>query len=368
MKICILSMQRVTNFGSVLQSYSLKKIIESLGHSVHFIDIVPSDEDNRLIETSVDDYAYERYSSSGLKKYFDKDLLIRFINKAKYAKQAKLDREFMDEYLGLDKKGFTHYDTCVIGSDEVFNCMARSPWGFTSQLFGNLKDADKIITYAASCGSTSYERIPAKAKERIIASFANISSFSVRDENSRIFAEQLSGKKCSVNYDPVFVGDFDEELNSVDYPEIIQPYCVVYSYQNRIHKKEEINTLVEFCKKRNLKMVTLLDPQKWSNTYYPVSPFGAIQLFKNAEFVFTDTFHGTILAAKYSQRYGILKRDSNRNKLGDLIDKLEIQDHSMKSISELDLKFELIDRKERMNQIYQRERSRTLEYLRNNLQ
>ena len=39
MKICILSMQRVDNYGSVLQGYSLKKLINNLGHHTEFIDI-----------------------------------------------------------------------------------------------------------------------------------------------------------------------------------------------------------------------------------------------------------------------------------------------------------------------------------------
>ena len=38
-KVGILSMQRVQNFGSLLQSYSLKKMLEELGAEVHFIDI-----------------------------------------------------------------------------------------------------------------------------------------------------------------------------------------------------------------------------------------------------------------------------------------------------------------------------------------
>lgn len=32
MKVCILSMQRINNMGSLLQSYALKRIIENLGH------------------------------------------------------------------------------------------------------------------------------------------------------------------------------------------------------------------------------------------------------------------------------------------------------------------------------------------------
>jgi len=38
MKVGILSMQRICNYGSFMQSYALKRIIESLGHEVQFVD------------------------------------------------------------------------------------------------------------------------------------------------------------------------------------------------------------------------------------------------------------------------------------------------------------------------------------------
>ena len=37
------------------------------------------------------------------------------------------------------------YDVCVIGADEVFNCMQDSPWRFTTQLYGNVPEAKKVI-------------------------------------------------------------------------------------------------------------------------------------------------------------------------------------------------------------------------------
>ena len=39
MKIGILSMQRVINYGSFLQAYALKHTLENLGHEVSFVDI-----------------------------------------------------------------------------------------------------------------------------------------------------------------------------------------------------------------------------------------------------------------------------------------------------------------------------------------
>ena len=40
-KIGILSMQRICNYGSFLQAYCLKKILEELGCTVDFIDYHP---------------------------------------------------------------------------------------------------------------------------------------------------------------------------------------------------------------------------------------------------------------------------------------------------------------------------------------
>ena len=49
MKVCILSMQKIQNFGSLLQAYGLKKMIEDLGHEVYFLDIKKIDADYELL-------------------------------------------------------------------------------------------------------------------------------------------------------------------------------------------------------------------------------------------------------------------------------------------------------------------------------
>ena len=49
-------------------------------------------------------------------------------------------------------------DVIVIGSDEVFNCLQTNPdVGYSRQLFGKDANADKIMTYAASFGTTTVE-------------------------------------------------------------------------------------------------------------------------------------------------------------------------------------------------------------------
>ena len=49
-KVYILSMQQVNNYGSVLQAYSLKKMIESLGNGVKFLAIEKGMDDALSIQ------------------------------------------------------------------------------------------------------------------------------------------------------------------------------------------------------------------------------------------------------------------------------------------------------------------------------
>ena len=49
MKVAILSMQEVKNYGSFLQAFSLKKTIESLGNTCEFINIIPGEQLGKAI-------------------------------------------------------------------------------------------------------------------------------------------------------------------------------------------------------------------------------------------------------------------------------------------------------------------------------
>ncbi|MBU5428785.1 polysaccharide pyruvyl transferase family protein [Kineothrix sp. MSJ-39] len=367
MKVCILSMQRVSNFGSVLQSYSLKKLIEENGDSVSFIDIEPNREDDLLMNNNKSDYRSETDVANNFVeklKHVDKYFFNRIWNKIRAAKQEKEFQRFMNDELKLNKELIKEdYDWAVIGSDEVFNCMTSSPWGFTSQLFGNIKQAENIMTYAASCGTTTYEELPHPVKNKIKTSFEHIQHFSVRDKNTYSFVKKLTSKNIQYNLDPVLVGDFTKEMLACNFePPNRRKYCIVYSYFNRIKDKNEINAIKKFCKEKRLEMVAIGAPQMWISKFWVLTPFEVLEAFRMAEFVITDTFHGTIFAAKYSARYAVMVRESNKNKLLDLIDRLDIRDHLISADNDLDQIYEL-KKTQKLEEILKEERKKTKTYL-----
>ena len=57
------------------------------------------------------------------------------------------------------------------------------------------------------------------------------------------------------------------------------------------------------------------------------SPFELLSLFKNASYIVTDTFHGTVIASKYHKKFACYIRESNNNKLRDYIDRMGLTKH-----------------------------------------
>lgn len=335
-------MQRVPNMGSLLQSYSLKKILESLGHEVHFIDIEKRESDDLILKNEGRRNIFSEESES--RGFFQKFKKIDkyTINRLRIKRRSKLQdmefERFRKQILNIsDDDNEQQYDTCVIGSDEVFNCLTNDNWGFTSQLFGNVRQAERVITYAASCGSAKINDVPNRVQNAIRDAFGRVSAFSVRDNNTQIFVESLTDKKVQIHLDPVLVGNFDEEINACGKLDLPQHYCIIYSYYNRIHMKDEIQKIETFCKENNLIPVAVGAPQMWISKYPILTPFETLLAFKGADYVITDTFHGTIFAAKYAKTFATMVRSSNSNKLDDLLIRLNLTSHKITDFSELNL-------------------------------
>lgn len=371
MKICILSMQRVENYGSLLQAYGLKKLLTEMGHYVDFLDIEPIKQDDILMPN--ERYVYinelDTYSTNFVMKKLkklDRYILNRIHQKLIMHKQYAIFNDFRKNELEIrGTNGSNYYDFCIIGSDEVFNCASESPWGFTSQLFGNVKQADAVITYAASCGSTKLNFLSEAVQNVIKKNMQNIKAISVRDDNTMNFVKGLSEKDTPLykHFDPVVISDFDKEIRRSILPDFFsQKYCILYSYRNRIKSNDEMQKIINFCKNHELELITLGNPQKWINKHYALDPFALLKAFSQAEFIITDTFHGAIFSAKYAKRFGIICRDSNANKLLDLIKELNIETHLTNGLVDIEEIYQINNDYNLSNNIELKEVKRTIEY------
>lgn len=373
MRVCILSMQDVQNMGSLLQSYALKQMLTQMDLEVDFLHIESRDEDNLLLQNWVEDFSDEAEHIGGLSRLrkIDQYLFTRLKNSFLRKKQFEIYDRFREKYFDFPNLSqVQNYDYCIIGSDEVFNCCNKTRWGFTSQLFGNVNKANHVITYAASCGSTTAKKIPSEAAECIKSAMSNLKAISVRDKNTKNFVRDLAGRDACVHLDPVLIYNFEDEVDrSTPVKGLPRSYCVIYSYDNRICEKAEIESIKNFCSKHNMTPICVGIPQFWIKDYIVADPFQCLKIFQNAKFVITDTFHGTIFSAKYCQRFATIVRRSNKNKLQDLIDRIQISNHQISQISsaELNRAFDAIYEKERFDSLIEKEHARSIFYLIKNI-
>lgn len=198
MKVGIISMQRVCNKGSFLQAYGLKKMIESLGHQVEFVDY---EIGKPLFENFADKKKYYVLMvRNAFINLFVNHRFLQFVLPDSYrqvVKERKDYKKLLDKYLGVtdEKKYRTSVEALVIGSDEVFNCTQINPEvGYSPELFGVNNRARKLLSYAASFGNTTYQKILDFCKEEEMKKyFLAFDSISVRDQNSHAIIEKLVG-------------------------------------------------------------------------------------------------------------------------------------------------------------------------------
>lgn len=342
MRLGILSMQRVKNWGSFLQAFALKKTIEELGHECSFLDIkvgvgVPPEEmSGRKRNCTI--FPFFRNAFCFIYYFLKGELSARLKGRA-YQKEfgAKYNKEFLpllgiDEFKYEDNKSF---DLVVIGSDEVFNCtQPSSPWAKTLHFFGEGIDAKKIITYAASFGYTAMDDLERHGlKGRIANALKNVSILSVRDMNSYSIIEQLTGKSPELCVDPAIIFDFGPYMPK-EVPD--KDYLVVYTYRGRVVDPGEIKAIKDFAKSKNKKLISLYCYYDWCDkSVIADTPFELLSYFANADYVVTDTFHGSIFSMKFNRDFCTIVRNTNTQKIGFLLHQFKLSDRIAKTPADI---------------------------------
>ena len=357
MKIGILSMQRVYNYGSFMQSYALKRTIEELGHECVFLDIIPG---RQIVKSEL---VAER--KKGIKKYLSK-LDIHIVGRIKHVlrgrKSDAIFRRVLRDELGIDAYNPEEQcDAVVIGSDEVFNCtQPKTNYGFSPQLFGQGLNTKKVISYAASFGYTTIESLKKyNILDEVAGYLKTFAALSVRDQNSAEIVMRITGIDPYENVDPVIIGKFDDK--------IVEPlddnYIAIYAYANRICDPFEIQSIKQFAKEKGLKTIAVGMYQVWCDKNVYGTPFEMVGYIKKAKYVVTDTFHGCVFSIKYQKNFAAFVRSSNFNKLTDLLRRFNLEKRIVEKPAFLSGILETEVDANAIQRIIEKEREGSLDYL-----
>lgn len=370
-KVGIMSMQRIANYGSFLQAYALKQLIEELDCKVEFVDYHVGQP--VIDEKSDSKNKYLRKLKKGFETFSYKAPLSHKISFIRY-KQS-----FSKKYLSL--LGITNemnynpkLDCLVIGSDEVFNCIQKNAnVGYSLELFGKNNNAKKLLTYAASFGNTTLDKLKKYKKDDEIAELLRkFDLISVRDANSGKIVEKLTDKVPVYNLDPVLTYDYMNYCDKIPDLSINEKYLILYAYSGRI-SNDEAEWISKYAKKKNLKVYAIGGIQKCADCFIDCSPFEVLSYFENAEEVITDTFHGSIFSVITHRPFTTLVRQSvgndygNEEKLSDLLKRLNLENRMTTNVADVaSINKEKIDF-EKVDEFLKKQRLLAIEYLKSNV-
>lgn len=341
-KIGIMSMQRVKNYGSFLQAFALKKILEDISQSeVMFVDFhakqgVKDNAKESLNVLKKNKLKYQIFSICY--KVFHKGVQKNIIHNSRIVDIVNLFqfynlycKRFGEEFWPiLGVKNTMNYspqlDTLVIGSDEVFNYMEAQKAEYSDELFGYNQNADSIISFAGSFGCTRYEDLKQnECTQKFKDYFIKFNAISVRDRNSKSIIEHLIGKECAYHLDPVLHFDYSEYMPKLSHT---RPYLAVYAYSGLSEEYKE--AIRSYAQKHSLEILCFMGYQNGLGKFMNVSPFELLAYMKDAECIVTTTFHGSVFSIKYNKRFCAIVQHregtgyGNDEKLGDLLNRVNL--------------------------------------------
>lgn len=302
------------NYGTVLQAYALRYVIMKLGYNVNIINFVqksfPLTTSFEVTFWRIFNKIIDRLQRTPNKIYDDTLRDKSFSN--------FISQEFTFTHLCQTNSDFQRlnkqYSAFVCGSDQIWSPVCFNPRYFLDFV----KNQDKKIAYAPSFGVSS---VPTRYIRMHMTSLINsFTHLSVREKEGAQLIFNLCHRKANVVLDPTLL------LTQNDWCGILSlkrstfkvkgPYILCYFVGDSTHYQ---NSLTIISNKLQLPIYTIpLFIQKYNINHHlihHVGPREFIDLIKNASFICTDSFHGTVFSILYNKPFYVFKRFSDSNNL-----------------------------------------------------
>lgn len=262
-------------------------------------------------------YYTGRYSSFKAKRnvYFDQFVV-------KYLKLSPKRYMYENEL----KASVPQYDIYVTGSDQTWSPKI----GFSPALFLNFAPKDSVkAAYAPSLGVSSLSN---EASAYIGKELDKYDYVSCRESLGSQILEKITGRSVEVVLDPTLMIHSDEWMQYAKETSIQGKYILCYFLGDRDYYR---NYVAQLSKQTGLPVyyipVNWKDFKKSSNFLWEVGPSEFLSLIANAEYVCTDSFHGTIFSVNFHKEVRVFVKHAgnvsggDNSRLFDILNRLGIE-------------------------------------------
>ena len=312
MKIGIVTFTFGDNFGQRLQNLAMQQILTTLFDA----DVVTLKQKKY--------YGKREYVKNIFNKVFEKNSIEQERHKA-FEQFNKDNIKFSDFFINANTNNseISSYDYFVVGSDQVWSPFSSD---VNSTMFLTFAPKEKRVALAPSMAA---EDIPISKRELYKTYLNGFKYISVREQQTARLINKYYGLDSVVLVDPTLMFDqsfWNEYIVKPTY-ELPDKYVLCYFLGDfSIEAKQNIE------KEIGCEVIDIINDTK----YLITSPASFLYLIKNATYVITDSYHGTIFSFLYNKPLAIVKRKGTNNNMNS---RFETLDNKMK----FSLKFSDID-------------------------
>lgn len=283
------------NYGNRLQNYALQEVLTEIGNEVETLNNPWQDKYSPFCKKMI----------SSLKRliYFITKRPQRYVRRIRFEYFNQQNITFSKLWLNRKSdrlKANKLYDIFICGSDQIWNSEAKE---ITGKYFADFADVNKRASYAASFG---IDEIVPDRKEEFSHYLAGMRYISVREQAGVSILKELIGADVNCHLDPTLLLTAEKwnKMAAVSY-ESDDKYIFCYFLGRPL--SGIMNEVERYGKANNLKVKIICEDVK--SQYNNVGPDIFLSLIKNAEFVITDSFHGTIFSIIYERPFYTFNRE-----------------------------------------------------------
>lgn len=345
-KCGIITYHFAANYGAVLQCYALKKFLIENGIKASVLNYISDVQRNN-------NSLYRK--GGGLKGLIKNAVLLPF-HKLRMERGARF-KECQRKYIIEDQRRIisieelkkyieeNHFQYIISGSDQVWNPKIAD---FNESFFYPFNSTAKKIGYAVSVGDAKEPDLNPYIK--FIKDFSVVSS---RENTTTEVLSHIIKSEIKEVCDPVFLlskEDWENISRSIN----MRKYLLCY-FVKGIELKEKIRTAEKLAKELNLSLVILSARiTKYNFTHKVVSNAGPeefLSLFRSADYICTDSFHGTAFSLIFNKSFTTieLKSESSDGRKTNLLRRVGLLSrvHYLDdcSLPNCEINYEIVNRK-----------------------
>lgn len=345
------------NYGSMLQIFATQKILNQYNCDYEIIRYNKKTIGfmlKNIFRIFNVNFVHDKFIRIKRKYRISQNHEVKLLDNQRRFLFQKYRKEYIGPYSNIFKgysnlcSAATKYDVVMVGSDQLW-----LPAGLGSNFYNLLFVPDNIrkVSFSTSFGVSS---IPGYQRKKTKKYLDRINYLSVREKKGQDIVKELTGRKVKVVLDPTLLIKKEEwDVYFTPQKVIDGRYIFAYFLGNNIESRRIVE---EFAKQAGLEVITCphLDqyiPEDESfgdKKLFNVTPVDFLNLIRNAEYVCTDSFHGTVFSILNSKKFISFPRFatktslSTNNRIDSLLDFLQLE--KQKWIPNMDVR-ETLERK-----------------------